>query len=47
MDSIFATKSHPSYERARKVEQSKASTLAKYIDKVRLDKQKEYDDRQT
>ena len=47
MDSIFASKTHSSYERARRVENSKASALAKYIDKVRLDKQKEYDDRHT
>ena len=47
MDSIFASKTHQSYERARRVEQSKASALAKYIDKVRVGKQKDFDDRHT
>ena len=47
MDSIFAKKSHQSYEMARKVESSKAYPLAKYLDRVRGEQMKTFDERHT
>ena len=47
MDSVFAKKSHKSYELARRVESSKASHLAKYLDRVKEDQMKTFDERHT
>ena len=47
MDSVFAKKSHKSYELARRVESSKANQLAKYLDRVKDEQTKTYDDRHT
>ena len=44
MDSIFTSKQHKSHEMRRKVEASKAYPLKKYLDQVKQDKIKKFDE---